>query len=215
MIRVLMVCGSLQKASANRAALDTARAALSAAGAEVSAFDHLESIPPMNSDRADDPGAAVTAFRAQIAAADAVLIAAPEYAGGVAGVMKNALDWIVGSGNLYAKPVALLSGGTSGGVFARRDLVRTLCWQGAHVVASLGIAAPNTKTQEGADGSRRFADPSTVAQIEAVAATLLAAIAQMPSARLTAITAIALEAGAPQGPLADNIAAQDEAWLRR
>jgi NADPH-dependent FMN reductase len=47
----------------------------------------------------------------------------------VAGVLKNALEWVVASGELCGKPVALLSAGTSGGVFARRDLVRTLSWR--------------------------------------------------------------------------------------
>jgi chromate reductase len=102
MNRILLVCGSLQRSSANRAALDVARTALSASGVEVSAFGGLESIPPLNPDRADDPDEAVLAFRAEIRAADAVLIAAPEYAGAVAGLVKNALDWVVGSGDLYA-----------------------------------------------------------------------------------------------------------------
>jgi NADPH-dependent FMN reductase len=91
--------------SANRAALDVARASLSAGGVEVSAFEGLGSIPPMNPDHGDDPGEAVQALRAQIGAADAVLIAAPEYAGdAIAGVVKNGLDWIVGAGDLYGKP---------------------------------------------------------------------------------------------------------------
>jgi NAD(P)H-dependent FMN reductase len=55
-----------------------------------------------------------------MARSDAVLIAAPEYAGGVAGTIKNALDWIVGSGELDTKPVAGISAGTSGGAFARQ-----------------------------------------------------------------------------------------------
>ena len=63
-------------------------------------------------------------WRRRIAAADAVLIAAPEYAGALAGTIKNALDWIVGSGELYAKPVAVLSAGTTGGSFARQHLSR-------------------------------------------------------------------------------------------
>src|SRR5271165_5394977 len=117
MIRVLLVCGSLQSDSTNRSALDVARAALLAGGVEASAFDALAAIPPLNPDRGDDPGEAVKAFRAQIGAANALLIAAPEYAGGLAGVVKNALDWIVGSGELYGKPVAVVSAGTSGGVF--------------------------------------------------------------------------------------------------
>src|SRR5271155_955083 len=100
MTRVLLGCGSLQRASANRAALDVARAALSASGVEVTAFEGLGSIAPLNPDRGDDPGKAVLAFRAQIGTVDAVLIAGPQYAGAIAGVVKNALDWIVGSGDL-------------------------------------------------------------------------------------------------------------------
>jgi chromate reductase, NAD(P)H dehydrogenase (quinone) len=215
MARVLLVCGSLQRASANRAALDVARAAFSARGAEVSTFDGLASIPPMNPDHGDDPGEAVLGLRAQLAAADAVLIAAPEYAGAVAGVVKNALDWIVGSGELYGKPVALLSAGTSGGVFARRDLFRTLSWQGAHVVASLGIVGPSPKSVTEPDGSRRFTDPATVHEIEALAATLVASVAQKPSQRLAAITTLAIDAGVDPAALAAHIAGQSEDFAER
>jgi chromate reductase len=211
MVRVLLVCGSLQRASANRAALDVARAALSAGGAEVGAFEGLASIPPMNPDHGDDPGEAVLGFRAQLGAAGAVLIAAPEYAGSVAGVVKNALDWIVGSGELYGKPVALLSAGTSGGVLARRDLVRTLSWQGAHVVASLGVVAPGMKSVTDADGSRRITDPATVHEIGVLASSLIASVARRPSGRLAAVTSLAIDAGVDPAPLAAHIAAQDEA----
>jgi chromate reductase len=215
MPRILLLCGSLQRSSANRAALDVARAALSALSVDVSAFDPLASIPPLNSDRADDPGDAVLSLRAQLAAADALMIAAPEYAGALAGVVKNALDWIVGSGDLYGKPVALLSAGTSGGVFARRDLVRTLSWQGAHVVASLGVEAAGTRSVTDADGSRRFTDPATLDAIGALASSLVAAVARRPSERFAEITRLARDAGVEVGPLADHIAAQDEAWSRR
>jgi NAD(P)H-dependent FMN reductase len=215
MTRVLLVCGSLQRASANRAALDVARVSLSTSGVEVTEFDGLASIPPLNPDRRDDPGEAVRAFRAQIGAADAVLIGAPEYAGAVAGVVKNALDWIVGSGDLYCKPVALLSAGTSGGVFARRDLVRTLSWQGAHVVASLGIEAASAKSVSDVDGSRRLIEPTTLKEIGALASCLVASVTQRPSERFITVMRLARDAGVEQGPLADHIAAQDAAWIQR
>jgi chromate reductase len=214
MSRVLLVCGSLQRASRNRAVLDAAHAVLLARGVDVSAFEALGAIPPLNPDRGDDVGEAVLGFRAEIRAADGVLIAAPEYAGGIAGVVKNALDWIVGSGELYGKPVALVSAGTSGGVFARRDLVRTLSWQGAHVIASLGIESGRAKSVGDASGSRRFTDPTTLNEIEELVRCLVATIAQSPSERLAAITRFARDAGVEQGPLAGHIAAQDEAWLR-
>jgi chromate reductase len=214
MNRVLLVCGSLQRSSANRAALDVARAALSASGVEVSAFGSLGAIPPLNPDRGGDPGEAVLAFRAEIGAADAVLIAAPEYAGAVAGVVKNALDWVVGSGELYGKPVALLSAGTTGGVFARRDLVRTLSWQGAHVVASLGIEAANTRSVRDFEGARRITDPTTLDEIGALASSLLASVAHSPSERFAAITRLARDAAVELGPLANHISSQEQTWLR-
>jgi NAD(P)H-dependent FMN reductase len=104
-----------------------------------------------------------------------VVIAAPEYAGAVAGAVKNALDWVVGAGHFYGKPVVVLSAGTTGGANARRDLVRTLSWQGAHVVAELGIAAPLAKS----DTDGRFTDPETVAQLIGLA-ELAAAAALLP-----------------------------------
>jgi NAD(P)H-dependent FMN reductase len=214
MNRVLLVCGSLQRSSANRAALDVARGALSASGVAVSAFGGLGSIPPLNPDHSNEPGEAVLAFRAEIADADAVLIAAPEYAGAIAGVVKNALDWIVGSGNLYGKPVALLSAGTTGGVFARRDLVRTLSWQGAHVVASLGIEAANARSVSDHDGSRRITDPTTLDEIGALASSLVAAVAQSPSERFAAVMRLARDAAVELGPLAAHISSQEETWRR-
>ena len=55
------------------------------------------------------PPAAVIGFRAALEACDAILISSPEYAHGVSGVLKNALDWVVGSGELIDKPIALIN----------------------------------------------------------------------------------------------------------
>ena len=94
-------------------------------------------------------------WRRRLAAADAVVVAVPEYAGAVAGAVKNAFDWTVGGADVYRRPMAVISAGTSGGPFARQMMVQTLTWQGAHVVDELGIAAPRTKSD--ADG--RITDP--------------------------------------------------------
>ena len=195
---LLTVCGSLQTRSANRAALDVVHDAARVAGATIDEYEALALIPPLNPDAGDEPGAAVADWRARIARADAVVIASPEYAGSLAGVVKNALDWIVGSGELYTKPVGLISAGTSGGYHARAALVQTLTWQGAHVVASLGIDAPRTKTA--ADG--RFTDVATLAGLRAFADRMVRVAALSPVDRLALVYGIVEAASVEPGHVA-------------
>ena len=190
-VRVLSVCGSLQARSSNRAALEVVHAAARAAGASLDEYDALERVPAFNPDRTDDAEEVVTDWRARIAQADVVVIASPEYAGSLVGMVKNALDWIVGSGELYAKPVGLISAGTSGGYHARRALVQTLTWQGAHVVASLGIDGPRTKSD--ADGA--FTDSATIAELEEFTALMLGVTRREGDARLELVRGIVADAG--------------------
>jgi NAD(P)H-dependent FMN reductase len=168
---MLTLCGSLQVRSANRAALEVARECARAADASIDEFDRLAEIPAFDPDHGDEPGPVVADWRRRVASADVLLVAAPEYAGALAGAAKNALDWLVGSGELYRKPVAVLSAGTTGGVHARQMVAQTLTWQGAYVVAEAGIAAPRTKSDE----HGRLTDAPTLAAIAAVTSELLAA----------------------------------------
>ncbi len=161
------------------------------AGATVDEYDLLARIPPFNPDHVDDAGEIVDDWRARIARVKAVVIASPEYAGSLAGVVKNALDWIVGSGELYTKPVGLVSVGTSGGHHARRALVQTLTWQGAHIVASLGVDAPKSKSD--ADG--RITDPATVVVLEAFARSMMDIPTLVARARLDVVGGVVRAAG--------------------
>ncbi len=172
--RLTTVCGSLQQRSANRAALAVASSVARAWGATIDDFDRLADIPAFDADRDDEDIDVVDDWRQRIAAADALLVAAPEYAGGVAGAVKNALDWLVGSDTLYRKPVGLISAGTSGGRHARQAMAQTLTWQGAYVVADLGITAPRTKSDD--DG--RLTDVPTLAAIASLTEVLLGASAR-------------------------------------
>jgi NAD(P)H-dependent FMN reductase len=174
--RLLTVCGSLQARSANRAAIAVASALASARGAVIDDFDRLADIPAFDADRDDRRFAAVEDWRRRVDVADAVLVAAPEYAGGVAGAVKNAFDWLVSSGSLYRKPVAVISAGTSGGQHARQAMVQTLTWQGAHVVGELGIVGPRTKS----DAEGRLTDVPTLQAIAQLTGLLLGTTA-MPS----------------------------------
>ncbi|MGZ4798078.1 MAG: NADPH-dependent FMN reductase [Acidimicrobiia bacterium] len=187
-MRIASLCGSLGPGSANAAALSAATATLARRGVEVVAVDGLDEVPAFRADCVDDPPAPVRRLRDAFEAGDGVMIAAPEYAGGLAGAVKNALDWCVGSASLYRRPVAVLSAGTTGGAFAVEELVRTLSWQGALTVATLGIASPNTK--RGADGT--FTDTPTLRAIGGWADTLADAVTG-PGAERLALVARAVE----------------------
>jgi len=132
----------------------------------------LDGIPVFDPRRADEPPHAVQALSDLLRSADGVLIAAPEYAGGLSGGTKTALDWMVGLSSLYHRPVAVLSAGTTGGEFAIEQLIRTLSWQGALVVHTLGIDAPRTKI----DDSGSVVDEDLRLSIERWADGLVAAI---------------------------------------
>jgi NAD(P)H-dependent FMN reductase len=180
-VRVLMVCGSLQSRSSNRASLDVAAGLATDGGAGVEMFDRLAELPAFDPDRSDEPDQVVADWRARVDRADAVLVAAPEYAGGLAGAVKNALDWLVATVALYRTPVAVISAGTTGGPHALAELARTLTWQGAYVVGAHGIAAPRSKSDE----QGRFTDAPTLAAIRALTEELVGA-ASTPGAEVAA-----------------------------
>ncbi|GGQ96255.1 NADPH-dependent FMN reductase [Deinococcus ruber] len=110
MIRLLGLSGSLRSASINTAVLHAA-AELLPKGTTLDVFTDWSDLPPFSPDleAADPPPPSVLAFRAALSAASGVLIACPEYAHGLPGAFKNALDWVVGSGELSGKPVATLN----------------------------------------------------------------------------------------------------------
>lgn len=143
-MRVLALSGSLQASSANTM-LVRAVAAAAPDDVSVDVWDGLVDVPPFRPD-GDDAPPAVAALRALMAAADVVLVATPEYAGGMPGTLKNALDWIVGSGELYGKPVVLVSAAPTAerGQGARRWCEETLRMQGADVRASFSVALRST-----------------------------------------------------------------------
>jgi NAD(P)H-dependent FMN reductase len=106
-IRILGMLGSLGARSSNLRLLETA-AAVAPEGVEVVLHTRLGDLPYFDPDvDPDDAPPAVHALRAAIAASDAVLIAAPEYGHSLPGVLKNAIDWLIGSGELERKIVAI------------------------------------------------------------------------------------------------------------
>jgi chromate reductase, NAD(P)H dehydrogenase (quinone) len=141
---ILAISGSLQSGSSNTALVRLATG-LSDGRVKVSVFDTLTELPYFNPDLdGADPPRSVLDLRARVGAADALLIASPEYAHEMPGVLKNALDWLVRSGELYGKSVALLCAAPSAqrGTYVREALQHTLETQGAHVVFSATIPIP-------------------------------------------------------------------------
>ena len=169
-VNLLLVSGSLQRTSANRALLDVA-ARCAQDTARVSWYDGIGEIPHFNPDVAEDEQPAVAGWRRAVADADGVLIASPEYAHSLPGSLKNALDWLVGSGELYEKPVGLMSAGLSGGQRALDALAQTLRAQGSTVVAQLPVAGVRPKL----DAQGNIADRETIAQACALVGELVRA----------------------------------------
>lgn len=105
--RILALSGSLRRQSVNTALLrEIAAGAPEGVAVEIVS---LEALPLFNPDLEPKLPKAVATFRGRIAAADALIIASPEYAHVVSGVIKNALDWLVASEDFAGKPIAVLN----------------------------------------------------------------------------------------------------------
>jgi chromate reductase, NAD(P)H dehydrogenase (quinone) len=106
-MRILAVSGSLQAKSMNLALLHTA-AASAPPDVQVVLFTGLQLLPHFNPDlESSGVPESVTRWRQALGESDAVLIASPEYGFSLPGSLKNAIDWVIGSGELEGKPVAI------------------------------------------------------------------------------------------------------------
>lgn len=139
-VKVLALSGSLRTASINTALLHAA-ARLAPNDMEVSVLVGLGRLPLFNPDDEDDPPALVHDFRARVAAADALLIASPEYAHGVTGTIKNALDWLVSFEPFAYMPIAVLNASPRAhhADDALRETLRTMA---AEIIEPASITLP-------------------------------------------------------------------------
>jgi len=139
-MKILAISGSLRAASLNSALL-RAVARLAPPDISVQLFADLGYLPLFNPDIEMTDQPVVARFREQLLAADAVLIASPEYAHGITGAMKNALDWMVGSEVFVNKPVALLNASPRA-VHAQASLKEIITMMSARVVEEASITVP-------------------------------------------------------------------------
>jgi chromate reductase len=146
-MRFLAISGSLRSASSNTGILQ-AIASVSPAGVEIVLFRGLVEIPAFNPDLDFEPGPPpVEFFRNELRRSQAVLISTPEYAHGLPGSLKNALDWMVRSGELYEKPVALINPSPRS-TFAQAALTEVLNTMSARIIqeacVTLHLSGPLT-----------------------------------------------------------------------
>lgn len=172
-MQILAISGSLRSASSNTTLLRAA-SRLAPADVTITLYQGLGDLPHFNPDL-DGEGAiplpAVADLRHQLQAADAVLICSPEYAHGVPGSLKNALDWIVSSGEFMGKPVALLNASRHA-TYAQAALIETLTVMMAQIVTEASITVPIQG--KGWDEETMLAD----ANISHLLRTALAALVQ-------------------------------------
>ncbi len=139
-MRILGIAGSLRRGSHNRRLLRAAGDALPP-GAELVEWEGLAGLPVFDEDLETTPPEAVEDFLAEVEAADALLIATPEYNASVPGGLKNALDWAsrpFPENVLRNKPSAVIGASTGlfGAVWAQAEVRKALKASGAHVLES-------------------------------------------------------------------------------
>jgi chromate reductase len=161
-LRLLGVAGSLRKASLNRALLRAIGETLPA-GLTLDIFDGLAAIPTFDPDMTGEPEP-VTAWKQAIAAADALVIATPEYNYSIPGVLKNAIDWASRpppTSPLRGKPVGIVSAATgiSGGMRAQYHLRQVLVFTNTPAMLQPEVIIP--RAQERFDAAGTLTDAST------------------------------------------------------
>ena len=170
LFRVLAISGSLRAASTNTAALQ-ALALLAPPGVAVTLYAGLRTIPPFDPDEDDALPAPVVELRTAIATADALVISSPEYARGVAGSLKNALDWLVSGSEIPGKRIGLVNTSPRA-VHAQAALRLTLETMSATLVEEACVTLP--LLGRGLDAGAIAADPALAKSLSAALAALMA-----------------------------------------
>jgi chromate reductase, NAD(P)H dehydrogenase (quinone) len=176
-ISLLLISGSARDGSTNVAALRTAAAVV---GEDVDAvlFGGIGELPLFNPDD-DREGVPidprVAAMRTAVAAADALLLCTPEYAGALPAALKNLLEWTIGDAGTYRKPVAWINAAgpaaPSGAADAHGSLAKVLRYAGAEIVDPACVRVPVTRDMVGPDGL--ISDDGARSAIAAAVTTLV------------------------------------------
>ena len=170
---IFAISGSLRSGSSNHAILRFLADRVSS-DINYTIYDNLPTVPPFDPDSDQYPlPKAVTEFRSLIAWADAVIICTPEYAFGVPGQLKNALDWLVSSGSMVDKPVALITA-SSVGTNAHSALGLILRALSANITDEISLLIPFIRAKMDTEG--RIIDEGTRESLEKLFNEVLMAI---------------------------------------
>jgi chromate reductase, NAD(P)H dehydrogenase (quinone) len=181
-MRILAISGSLRRGSHNTSLLRAAEELLPPTD-ELVFWDGLREVPPYDQDDDHEPAPpAVAALREAVAAADAVLIATPEFNSSIPGALKNALDWAsrpIATNAFRNKPVAVIgsSAGMFGAVWAQAELRKVLAAMGARV-AEVEVAVGHAADKFDEEGV--LVDRTVRAELADTLATLAADAQPLP-----------------------------------
>jgi len=153
MTTIVAISGSLRGGSSN-AALLRAAASVAPEGVRFVFYEGMNELPHFNPDLDSEestPPEPVRQLRELLIGADAILISSPEYAHGVPGAFKNMLDWLVSTGELVGKPVALLNAAPAGGEHAQNAILETLRTMNWRVIDNACCIEPFVKRKGALD----------------------------------------------------------------
>jgi chromate reductase, NAD(P)H dehydrogenase (quinone) len=171
-INILAISGSLRQNSSNTTLLQAA-IELAPATTEIKLYGGLNDLPHFNPDLENNDIPAVTDLQTQIKWADGLLISTPEYAHGIPGVLKNALDWLVSSEEFMGKPIAILNASPRA-THAQVSLIEIVTTMAGRVIPEASIAVPLMGKKLDADGI--IADPELSQELQKAIEAFCAAI---------------------------------------
>ena len=164
-IKITAISGSIKLTSSNTNIL-RAIAIIAPENVAVTILEGLDKLPHFNPETKEEI-LTVNKFRQQLKESDGIIFSTPEYAFGIPGLLKNALDWLVFSGELNEKPVAAISASPlySGGEKALASLILTLTALGANIGTGSSLSIANIKNKMNQRGEIEDAETMQALQL--------------------------------------------------
>lgn len=173
-IRILGISGSLRQVSSNTALLQAAIAVLPE-NVEMKLYGGLGDLPHFNPDLEPTEPPSVTNLRTQVKWSDGLVISSPEYAHGVPGVLKNALDWLVSGEEFVGKPIALFNASPRA-IHAQASLTEIITTMAGRIVPEASIII--SLLGKNLDVAGIVADPEISGKLQAAIISFANAIKQ-------------------------------------